>query len=389
MLLNIEDARSIIRNRFNERLKFTKLNVLDAIGKVVSHDIISPKDVPEINISSMDGYAFRIKDYEKYGKLKVIGSLYPTTNEIPELEEGCAYYVTTGAPIPKGADAVVRVEASKIVNNYLIVGEEVFSGKDIRIAGDDVKKGEIVIKKGEVITPYHLALLLRLGIREVNVVNYKFCIIAIGDELKPYDKIVNNEDIIDSISPVIVSLLSKFGKTYYEGVISDNESAIVEKLTNLVNSCDIIITIGGSSVGERDFTKKAIRRIGELLFEGVNVNVLKRGSVGVINDVPVISLPGQIVSAVTVFHEHILNLLSRFIGVELRQYFKAKLYEDLYVKHKMDSVYLFSSMGEYVKPLRWGVGLYSVVIKADSFGILKRGINYKRGEEIVVQRLLI
>ncbi|MEM4146769.1 MAG: molybdopterin molybdotransferase MoeA, partial [Metallosphaera sp.] len=296
-----------------------------------------------------------------------------------------AYYVTTGAPLPKGADVVARVEYTRVEGDNLIVNGPLTRGKDIRWTGEDIKKGQLLISKGTQITPYHIPLLLQQGIRKVEVFDISFCIFGNGDEIVPWGEEGNG--IPDSISPAFFKLLDRFGESYYQGIARDDLDEVKRKLSVCV-SHDFVISIGGSSVGEKDFVKRAISEMGTLLFEGVSANVLKRGAAGIISGKPVLVLPGQIVSAVTTFHEHGLHILSRMIGVELREFVTCKLASNVEVDHKMDSTYLIKIDGEKAIPLRWGVGLYSELGKASGFTILRRGKTYKEGEEVLVQRFI-
>jgi molybdopterin molybdotransferase len=382
MLIPLEEAEKIIENTEFKKANIEEVQILEAVGKVVGEDVISQKNVPETNLSAMDGFAFNLKDYEKYRRLKIVGKLYPSSKEIPELKEGEAYYVTTGGPIPKGANTVARIEASKIVGDYVEFSEQLYEGKDIKFLGEDIKQGEVIIEKGEILTPYHLGLLTIQGINTIKVLSIRSCIIASGDELKPYG------NIPDSISPILLKIMEKFGKPTYLGVVRDVKEEIENKLREATNTCDYIILIGGSSKGDKDYSKKVIRELGKLLFEGVNVNVIKHGGVGVIDNKPIINLPGQVVSAVTVFHQHGLHILSRMINKEVRKYESYLLSEDVDVKHKMDSVYMFKTYGVYAKPLRWGTGLYSDLSKANGFSILKRGVSYKKGEYVNLQKFV-
>ncbi|MBP1358293.1 MAG: molybdopterin molybdotransferase MoeA [Sulfolobus sp.] len=390
VLISLEEARNLIDNTIDKKDNSSKLeSIYNSLGKIVLEDVYAIKNIPEFNLSAMDGFAFRVSDYKKFGKLKIVGKLFPSSRHIPELKEGEAYYVATGSPIPKSADAVVRIEASKVIDgNYLLIGEEVFEGKDIKYKGEDIKEGEIIIKKGEVLTPYHLGILTYQNITAVKIGNISSCIVASGDEITPFTS--PTRDLIpDSISPILVPLLEKVGKPSYIGVVKDEKDTIRKTLEDLGQKCDIIFFIGGSSVGEKDYVKKLVNEIGNLLFEGVSVNIIKRGGVGLINNRPIISLPGQVVSAITVFHEHGLHVISRLLGVEIRKYIKSNLGTELVVEHKMDSTYLFKIEGNKAYPLRWGTGLYSELIKADGFGYLKRGKVYKIGDEIEVQKFLI
>ena len=385
MLIPINEARKIIDNTDFRKAGVKEVSIYEAVGKVVGEDVVAVKNIPDKNLSAMDGFAFRVSDYKKYGELKIVGALYPSSDYVPELKEGEAYYVTTGSPIPKGADAVARIEASKVVGEKVKFVEEVFEGKDIKFVGEDIKEGNLILEKGEILTPYHLGILTIQGIKRIKVVSMKSCVAASGDEIVPY---YQDGKIPDSISPILLNILEKFGEAKYYGVIRDNKEEVTEALKRMSGECDYIILIGGSSMGDKDYSKKVIREIGTLLFEGVSVNVIKRGGVGVIGEIPVINLPGQVVSAITVFHEHGLHVISRMIGKEVRKFEKYLLEQDVTVKHKMDSVYLFKTHGIYAKPLRWGTGLYSELAKADSFGILEREKTYKRGDVIEVQKFI-
>lgn len=242
-----------------------------------------------------------------------------------------------------------------------------------------------MIPKGTLLTPYHLAVLIQQGISEVEVVDVSFCIFGNGDEVVAWGD--HGDGIPDSISPVFMKLLERFGTVHYQGVAKDDLDDVKKMLSRCL-SYDFIISIGGSSVGEKDFVKRAISDMGKLLFEGVSTNVIKRGGLGIILGKPVLVLPGQIVSAITSFHEHGLHLLSRMVGVELREFVRVHLGLSLQVDHKMDTTYLVRIEGDRAVPLRWGVGLYSELSKASGFTILKRGRSYVEGEEIIVQRFL-
>ncbi|WP_338600342.1 molybdopterin molybdotransferase MoeA [Sulfolobus tengchongensis] len=384
-LIPIDEARkTIIRTSFSVDKKEKIINIFQAVGKIVVEDVIAKISIPERPLSAMDGYAIRYDDYLKYGKLKLVGKIYPNTPEIEELKEGETYYITTGGPLPKNADTVVPIENSKIEGDYVIFKGDVKKGKNVREEGEDVKAGQVLISKGEEITPYHLGLLVQQGILNVKISDINFSIFANGDEITNFETPEKGK-IVDSISPILLKILEKFGNVRYLGVARDDLNDVMGKIEKALEFSDIIISIGGSSVGEKDYVKKAVNKLGEILFEGVSINVIKRGSVGKINGKPIIILPGQVVSAVTSFHEFGLLVLSNILKVNLKKYVKSYLAEDIYVNHTMDSLYLFTVKGNEAIPLRWGVGLYSVLTKANAFGILKRNVLYRKGEEIELQ----
>lgn len=387
-LIPLDEARKIIDStKFNVSSRGKYVNIFNAVGKIVIEDIIAKKSIPERPLSAMDGYAIRYEDYLKYGKLRIAGKIYPFTSEIFELHEGEAYYITTGSPLPINADTVVPIENSRIEGEYVIFKGEVKKGKNVREEGEDIKVNEIILAKGNEITPYHLGILIQQGIFNVKVSDITFSIFANGNEITSYENPEENK-IIDSISPIIMKILEKFGNVKYLGVARDDLNSIIEKINKANEISDVIISIGGSSVGEKDYVKKAVNKLGEVLFEGVSINIIKRGSVGIIGGKPIIILPGQVVSAITSFHEFGLAIISKILGVNLKKYIRSYLAEDIYVNHSMDSVYLFNVKGNSAKPLRWGVGLYSELTKANSFAILKRNVLYRKGEEIELQLFL-
>ena len=127
--------------------------------------------------------------------------------------------------------------------------------------------------------------------------------------------------------------------------------------------------------------------MGEILFEGVQVNVIKRGAVALVEGTPVLVLPGQIVSAVTNAHEHGLHLVGRMAGRELRRLERAKLSEAVTVNYRMDSTYLFRLHDGHADPLSWGVARMSALLNANAFGFLERGRRWAAGDEVELQRL--
>jgi molybdopterin molybdotransferase len=387
MLIPIEEAHALIEKSFAKSSNVKSVKVWEALGKVVATDLVSPTDVPERPLSAMDGYAVRASDLEKFPKLRVVGKSFPSSDTAQELKEGEAIYVTTGSPVPLGADAVVRVEAVRLEGDFVTTSVRPKPGQDIRPQGEDFRRGETLVKAGTLLNERQLALLLRAGVEEVSVLDVKSCVFATGDEISPFYRSEPGR-IRDSIAPTILAYLNRFGKAEYLGVVRDDQREVESAISKAANECDLIVSIGGSSMGERDYVKKAVSKLGELLFEGVNVNVIKRCGVGKVGDKPFVALPGQVVSAVTSFHEFGLHVIEKFTGLPIRRTRKVALGNEVSVKHSMDSTYLVKVEDGRATTLRWGVGLYSELAKADGYTILKRGVTYKQGDLIDVSFFL-
>ncbi len=373
VLIRDEEAEALIDSMKLPKLREREVPVCEIQWLISAAEVTAPSDMPSRDIAAQDGYAISLVEGLKEYKIK---------EQAESLKPGEAKYVGTGWPLPAGANAVVRVEASRVEGDALTFSGEVKPWYDVERAGEDIRKGDAVLRRGELITPYHIATLVATGVERVRVFEICIGIISVGDEIVPCD---SKNGVRDSLTPLLRGLMP-FAHVEVAHT-PDDKGRIVSAINEMVSSCDMVVTIGGSSVGSRDFTKEAIREAGDLVFEGVQTNVVKRGGVGLVNGKPVLSLPGRPVSAVAVFHVHGLHILSRMAGVELRKYVEVELAEDLQVMHKMNSTYLFRLDGSRAYPLRWGTGLYSQLILADALARLQRGRLYMKGEMIRAQLL--
>ncbi len=333
----------------------------------------------------MDGFALRILSRARTGPYALRGRAFPssTVSRRP-LHPGEAIRVTTGAPLPPGTNAVVRSEAARPEGRQLVLTHAPDEGQDILEPGESIRAGEVILEAGQRIRPVDLALLLAQRIRRVPVIELRVTILPIGDELVPAGSAVRR-GTPDHLGPLIAGIIGD-GVTL-RPPIPDDRSRVVRALLAASSSSDLVVTIGGSSVGERDVTKAALREVGEVLFDGVQTNVLKRGAVGLVGKTPVVVLPGQLVSAVAVHHEHGLHVLSRLVGRELREYETRRLAEEVVVHHRMDSLYLLERRGEGVAPLPWGVARMESLARASGFALFRRGRRYPAGCRVTLQRL--
>jgi len=333
----------------------------------------------------MDGYAVRFDPGNGPTGYRLRPGLVVPGGRAPSLAVGEAIAVTTGATVPTGTDAVVRKERALVASRRLRVRRRLRRGTDIHRAGEHIRIGTTLLRRGERVRPYHVALLTAQGISRLRVRAPRLEVLAIGDELSSSDRHRPGR-VRDSISPLMGALTAQVGPATFR-TVPDDLSVLTRALHRAARSADFIVTIGGTSVGEKDFTKRAVRTLGRLLFEGVRVNVLKRGAVGLIKGVPVVLLPGQVVSAVVVWHEHGLRVLARRLGTKVRRAQRVRLTRRLTNPHPMDSVYLFRIAGNMARPCRWGVQLYSELLRANAFGVVRRHSVLRAGTPLDVQRL--
>ncbi|MFP3130871.1 MAG: hypothetical protein RXR51_04735 [Nitrososphaeria archaeon] len=158
-------------------IKTKNVDVMRSLNMIVAEDVLSKNDIPENNIAAQDGFAVNI--YE--------GQSHEIVNDAAVLKNGQASYIMTGLQVPEGANSIVRIEEAKIVENRLYPAREPKLWKDIEMAGEDIKKGEILLKKGSFVSPYHIPLFITAGVNSVKVFEICVAVVSIGDELIPYD----------------------------------------------------------------------------------------------------------------------------------------------------------------------------------------------------------
>jgi len=386
MLISLTDARKIIDAAPVPRGTVESVAVRDALGRLAGATIRARSGVPARALSAMDGFALRVAGRPTAGPFTIRGAVYPSSRpRARPLGHGEATYVTTGAPLPSGANAVVRVEATSWSGHRLLLRHPAHKGQDILPTGESVARGDLLVARGEPVRAAQIGALLAQRIHRVSVFRLRVTVVPIGDELVPAGTDARR-GTWDYMGPTIAGLLP-FAEVRLRAPIPDDPRSVGRELRDSARRSDLVITIGGSSVGERDVTKNALRSVGRLWFDGVRANVLKRGAVGAVGSVPVVVLPGQLVSAVTVFHEHGLHVISRMVGRELRRFERVTIRRGLHVGHRLDSTYLFRVDEGGATPLPWGVARMTALLEADGFGILTRGRTYRAGDRIELLRM--
>ncbi|OLS15125.1 MAG: Molybdopterin biosynthesis MoeA protein [Promethearchaeota archaeon CR_4] len=210
------------------------------------------------------------------------------------LNEEQAMEIATGAPIPRGADAVIRVEDTKVENNRVKIFQSIPPQRNIIQEGEDVTLGSVILHKGEEIRPDHLGLLRSLGIQKLKLARQpRVGILATGDELVPPGKPLPPGKIYDSNNLMNSTLLSRYGGIIvYQKLLPDDPALIRQEILAGSNSMDFVVCSGGTSVGKKDFLPQVLKELGEIVVHGV---AQKPGSpilLGKVNEKPVICLPG-------------------------------------------------------------------------------------------------
>jgi molybdopterin molybdotransferase len=378
-----------------------KINLENSAGRVLAEDIKSEMDIPQNDQALIDGYALRSEDSLKASldnpvRLKVVGKLYPWSTPTDfNVLSGQAFYVTCGAPIPKGADAVIKVENTILHDDEIEIRRSTDKGENVAFAGGDIKKGRLILKKGDVLRPQDIGFLAGIGVRKVKVFKKpKVAIIATGNELFELSK-KNPSRIVDNYALIIASLISKLGGTPIRlGIVPDDLSEIRNKINEAAEKTDIIVTIGGCSVGEKDLVPDAINSLGEpgVIVHGVKVKPGRVTGFGLVKGKLAIMLPGLIASTIAGFFLFVAPIICFYNGLNrdcLLPKVSAKINQDLRTDEKLHFRFLPVRLKQgdkniIAEPVAGGPGSLRRFLDSNGFILVPPEKSLRKGETIKV-----
>ncbi|KAF2754423.1 hypothetical protein EJ05DRAFT_494407 [Pseudovirgaria hyperparasitica] len=343
-MLSVDEALQLIQEHTPSSKAVMRLVDEALVGSVLADDVKAVESVPAFRASIVDGYAIKLPSSGKSVK-----GIYPVAmishaqaGDIASLEEGSIARITTGAPLPPGADAVVMVEDTVLKSNTTdgqeekdveILTDEIVRGENIREVGSDVQAGETIMKKGEGITAIggELGLLASVGVRQVLVYHKPVVgVLSTGDEIVPHDRLgdLRLGEVRDTNRPTLLTAIQGSGfKAMDLGIASDKPGALEEALRTAFTHVDVLITTGGVSMGELDLLKPTIERAlgGTIHFGRVNMKpgkpttfaslVLKNPTSGARITKLIFSLPGNPASATVCYHLFVFPSLHTASGI--------------------------------------------------------------------------
>ncbi len=309
--------------------KAAAVSLQDALGRVLAEDLTALEDLPRFDKSAMDGYA--LKSVDTAGASQSKPAIFQLT-ENNEIESMQAKQVWTGNPIPKGADAVVKLEDTKRRNGTLKVWSQLAPGVNVAKVGEDLKKGLIIAKSGARLNPYHIGLAAALGHSQLKVAEKpKIAILATGNELTEVGTALSGNLIYDSNKIMISVTCKELGaETADYGIVKDNVDEIADKIQKALKTNDAVITTGGTSVGGLDLVPDAVNKLGEpgVIVHGVALRPAMPTAVAVLEGKPVLILSGNPVAAIIGFEVFGRPMVCRLLGMtktEPRPMLKATL----------------------------------------------------------------
>ncbi len=289
------------------------LKLSDALGYILAEDIASPINVPPFDNSAMDGYAVRLTDLTQSLTLPVAGKSFagqPFTEQWPAAS---CIRIMTGAPVPAGTEAVIMQEKATVSEAGVTFSGIPKPGNNIRLAAEDIAEGECVLSRGRRLTPRDIPMLASIGIAQVKVYRrLKVAVFSTGDELKTLEESLGNGDIYDSNRYSIKAMLSRLNVDVIDyGIIPDDEETLRATFIKADAAADAVITSGGVSVGEADYTKVLLEELGEIGFWKLAIKPGKPFAFGTLPNSQFFGLPGNPVSATVTFHQLVVPALAK------------------------------------------------------------------------------
>jgi len=327
-LLSIEEALKAIENYIEIRpLGIEEVPLEEAVGRILAEDVIANLDIPPFDRAAMDGYAVKAEDTYKANeeepvKLRVIGKIEAGEEPKFELKSGEAIEISTGAPTPFGANAIVMVEYTHRENDHVMIYKPVSVGENIVQAGSDLMIGETILRIGEKLGRREIGVLAALGIKNIKVYTKpRVAVISTGNELiKPGEEIKPYKIYDVNTYSILSAIIESGGKPIVIGAIRDCEEDIKRSILEAMEKADMVLISGGTSAGVGDIVYRVLEEIGEpgVIVHGLKVKPGKPTVIAIVKNKLIIGLPGWPVSALMIYGLIVEPIISRMAGVKRR-----------------------------------------------------------------------
>ncbi|HJH28784.1 MAG TPA: molybdopterin molybdotransferase MoeA [Methanosarcinaceae archaeon] len=385
-LTKVEDAKILLLDSISSLSATELIPLIDCIDRVLASPITAKRDVPHYRRAAMDGYAVQSAD--------IIGA--SVTNPVmlglsDDAEQSTCTRVHTGSNVPDSADAVVMIEDTTPIGDMVEIRTQVHPNKHIGCIGEDMTKGELILEAGHLLRPCDVAVIASLGLSEVEV--YRKPVVAViptGDEVVPRttSEIPPPGKVLETNGLMVGLYVEKWGgKARYCDIVPDKPKLIEDAIQSNLDA-DMIILCGGTSVGERDHVPAVVDSLGDILVHGVGLSPGKPTALGIIDNIPVVCMPGYPVAG--------LVGLFAFARPALRKVGNIPDISDTIIKARMsgkinskEGYMTYARVileGNIAHPLMTsGSGVLSSVAKANGFVIIPENVEgYEEGQDVDV-----
>jgi putative molybdopterin biosynthesis protein len=327
-VVSAEEAQKRFENRLDlSTLPGERVALAQSLGRVLAHDVIAPLDVPPFDRANVDGFALRSADTAgaSDGAPKEIrlNAEVIACGHAPKLEvaPGTATTIATGGVVPRGADAVVMIEHTELIESALAIElcRAVSPGQFISYAGSDIARGETLLRKGQKIGSREIGMLAACGLAEIDVVRKpKIAVLSTGDELVAPGSELRPGGVYDSNGAILAAAISEAGgEPLAFGAFPDDEAALEQAVRRALDAYDMVLLSGGTSKGAGDLSHRIVSKLGPpgVLVHGVALKPGKPLCLAVANDKPIVVLPGFPTSAIFTFHAYVAPVIRALAGL--------------------------------------------------------------------------
>jgi molybdopterin molybdotransferase len=330
-LLPLADMERLIAERVTPVAEIEAVAMAAARGRVIAHDVTAPIDLPPFDNSAVDGYAVRHSDLGAKSETRLAISTRLTAGSAARepLGAGEAARIFTGAPMPAGADTVFMQEDVRVEGSAVVVPPGLKSGANRRLAGEDVRKGQVVLPAGRRLAAQDVALAAAVGLTRIEVRRrVRVAVFSTGDEIVEPGRALPPAALYDANRYLLAGMLERLGAQVTDlGILKDDPAALAKAIAEAARAHDLVLTSGGVSTGEADHVRAAIEKVGRLVFWRVAIKPGRPVAMGVVpgaspgTGAAFVGLPGNPVAVFVTFARVVRPLLLRLAGAAPEQLF--------------------------------------------------------------------
>jgi molybdenum cofactor synthesis domain-containing protein len=311
-LVSLDEAKRILEQRFSPKpVGVERVSLSEAHNRVLAEDVVSPMDVPPFSRSTVDGYAVRAADTfgadeDRPIALKLCGSIRVGESPSVTVKKNATAEIVTGAPLPRGADAVVMLEYVVQRGDTVLIHRAVSGGENVMEAGSDIHEGAVALRRGQTLSSREVGVLAALGLTKVDAYKKpRVAVISTGAEIVEPGKPLTPGKIYDINAYALSAAVTECGgEPVSWGIVPDEKGRLKATLREALDSADAVVTSGGVSVGPTDVVPQVLNALGEpsMIVCGIAVKPGKPTTIAIVNGKPVFSLPGHPTSSLLMFH---------------------------------------------------------------------------------------
>jgi molybdopterin molybdotransferase len=392
----VQEALSKVLAKVKPLGRHERVQTTSAMGRVAASDVSARHDSPEFSISHMDGFAVMASDLPSEKgrvRLKVVGESKPESIERLRIGHGEAVRVSTGSRIPDGADAVIPVEDTKEAAGGIVIGSKITPGAFVYKAGTDFRKDDVLLRKNSRIRPQDVGLLLTLGLYNIEAVRIPtVAILATGTELYNLGENVPGKSL-NTHGPLFSDMIRAAACFPIDmGVVPDDMEVLSKGISDALNKADLVLTLGGTSVGRRDLVPEVVKGLSpEVFYHGLRMDRGRVAGVAVIGGKPLVMLPGPVQGAMNAYFLLGIPIIDKLRGGgKSIMMVRAKMSKPWKARRKFQSftkvVYVrLDKKGLNAEPLTGETESIAILTKASGFVVVPEKVTgLSRGDSVDV-----